>query len=444
MTNWKKYITEKVGGVSVIDTLYKSIIFHDFFIASVPLFQKWYVKSIRNRQRKTIERLKAKKNIKVLFFLQTPSVWKYDCLYRLLEKSEYFEPVVVISPFNVHLIYDRQECLRVMRVTENFVREQGYNYISSYDFSQHKWLNVKKLLQPDVVFFTKPYKDTLPQYHIYNYPDCLTLYVPYGINCMNLWKNNYGLPFDNLLWKLLVETDFQKQYAHDYQLCKGDNVEVVGAIALEKLINQDYHPKDVWKHQEKKKKRIIWAPHHTIDYLFNFSNFLEYAQIMLELAVQYRDQIQVAFKPHPVLKFKLINLWGKEKTEEYYQQWVELENGQLVEGEYMDLFATSDAMIHDSGSFTVEYLYTQKPVLFQVKHNDVANQWNTFGLKCFDCHYHGFSREDLTHFIQEVVINGNDTLKSQRKQLYNDYLYPKDGILPSQKIYQLLASNLLK
>ncbi len=435
---------KELAGVSIVDGIYKTLTFHDLGIS---LFKSCLVRrtiQARKTHAQCIADLQNKDCITVAFFLQNSSIWKYDTLYQLLEQSPHFDPIVVVVPYNVHLIYDKQECFRIMKETERFAQQMGYHYLSAYDFSQHKWLNVKKIVHPDIVFFTKPYKDTLPQYHIYNYKDQLSLYVPYGINCMNLFRNNYGLSFHNLLWKLLVETDYQKQYAEQYQLCKGDNVEVVGTIALEKLINQDYHPKDVWKHQEKKKKRIIWAPHHTVDYLFNFSNFLEYAQVMLDMAAHYKDQVQFAFKPHPVLKFKLINIWGEEKTEAYYQQWENLENGQLEEGEYIDLFATSDAMIHDSGSFTVEYLYTQKPVLFQIKHNDVKNQWNSFGQKCFACHYHSFNQQDLTHFIEDVVINGNDTMKEQREQFFKDYLYPKDGVMPSQKIYNLLTETLGK
>lgn len=438
-----KKLTE-IAGVSIIDGIYKLLVYRDLWMSLSKSHLKRKTKQARNTHKKSIARLQQKDRCTVAFFLQNSAIWKYDTLYRLLEQSEHYKPIIVIVPYNVHLIYDRKECLNVMKETVNFARQSGYDYISAYDFEHEKWLDVKKIVKPDIVFFTKPYKDTLPQYHIYNFKEQLTLYVPYGINCMNLFKNNYGLSFHNLLWKLLVETEFQKQYAEQYQLCKGDNVEVVGAITIEKLMSQDYHPVDVWKPQSTPKKRIIWAPHHTVDYLFNFSNFLEYADFMLELADRYKEQVQFAFKPHPVLKFKLLNIWGKEKTESYYQKWADLENGQIAEGEYLDLFATSDAMIHDSGSFTVEYLYTKKPVLFQVKHDEVEKQWNSFGQKCFACHYHSRSQAEVVEFIEQVVLDGNDSLKEQREQLYTNYLYPKDGIMPSQKIFNLLNDTLRK
>lgn len=431
-------------GISLWDSIYKAFTFRDFSIAASSKCLLRKVSKVRGAQTRKIEQLHKQSKARVLFFLQTPSVWKYDALYQKLENSEYFEPLIVVSPYNVHLNYDTEECFRVMRQTEEFALEMGYNYVSAYNWEKNKWRDIKKEYQPDIVFFTKPYKDTLPQYHIYNYGDALTLYVPYGINCMNLYHNNYELPFQSLLWKLLLETDFQKHYAEIYEKSHGDNVEIVGALAEEKLMQKEYQPKDVWKPQEKKKKRIIWAPHHTVDYLFNFSNFLHYCEDMLRLAEKYQNEIQIAFKPHPVLKFKLINLWGQEKTEDYYKRWANLANGQIEQGDYIDLFKTSDAMIHDCASFTVEYLYAQKPVLFQIRDEKVKEEFNAFGQLCLAQHYLAHSIEETEQFIREVVIAGKDPKKEQREQFYQDYLYPKDGIMPSEKIFTILKNAIGK
>ena len=434
----------QIVGISFVDSIYKSLTFHDFFIAALPVCMRWRIRRVRKAQQHKIEQLRQQDKCRVLFFLQTPSVWKYDALYWKLRDDKRFEPIVVVSPYNVHLIYDKQECFKVMRQTETFAKNQHYDYISAYDWQTKKWRDIKKICQPDIVFFTKPYKDTLPQYHLYHYQDTLTLYLSYGINCIKLFHNAYGLPFQSLLWKFLVETKFQKQYADIYEKSHGDNVEIVGALAEEKLMQKNYIPNDVWKKQSKQKKRIIWAPHHTVDYLFNFSNFLNYCDEMLHLAEKYKDDIQIAFKPHPVLKFKLINIWGQEKTEAYYNRWAKLENGQIEQGDYIDLFKTSDAMIHDCASFTVEYLYAQKPVLFQVKDDAVKEQFNSFGELCFSQHYHAYSIEETEEFIRNVVIAGNDPKKKEREQFYKEYLYPKDGVMPSQKIYEILKSAIGK
>ena len=441
-------ISEKIRqfvGISFWDSIYKALTFRDFCIAASSSCMNRKVKKVRKMQADKCQQMKANnQGIRVVFFLQTPSVWKYDALYQKLEMSENFDPLIVVSPYNVHLNYDKEECFRVMRQTEEFAKTRGYHYVSAYDWNTNKWRDIKKEYKPDVVFFTKPYKDTLPEYHIYNYLDSLTLYVPYGINLLTNFHNNYGLPFHSLLWKMLVDTSYQKEYAQQYEKSHGDNVEITGTLVMEKLMSPDYKPANPWKPQEKKKKRIIWAPHHTVDYLFNFSNFLSYCEDMLKLAEKYQDEIQIAFKPHPVLKFKLINIWGLERTEEYYQRWANLANGQIEQGEYIDLFKTSDAMIHDCGSFTAEYLYAQKPVLFQIRDEKVKEEFNSFGQMCLEQHYLAYSIEETEKFIREVVIAGKDSKKEQREQFYKQYLYPKDGVMPSDKIFNILKNAIGK
>ena len=423
--------------VSFFDNVYKTLTFGDFFIATFPFCLKWAAKRSARQRKRFVKTLKNKSKITVAFFLQSPSVWKYDRLYWLFERSERFEPVVVICPFNVHLNYDKGEMQKVMKQTEDFVKKSGYRYFQTFDGERNKWLNVKKILNPDVIFYTKPYKDTLPQYHIYRFKDRLNCYIMYGTCCIDIFWTNFNLPFHNLLWRYFVENEFHVGYSQQYQTCGGTNTVVSGSLGMETLMLPDYKPVDVWKPQSVRKKRIIWAPHHTVDYLFNFSNFFAYCDFMLELAEKYKDEIQIAFKPHPVLKFKLLNIWGEERTEAYYQRWRDLPNGQLEDGYYTDLFLTSDAMIHDCASFTAEYLYTRKPTMFIVKDKD-ANHWNTFGQMCFELHYHAYQPADVEEYIKNVVIAENDPKAAEREQFYKDYLYPKDGVMPSQKIVDTL------
>ena len=144
------------------------------------------------------------------------------------------------------------------------------------------------------------------------------------------------------------------------------------------------------------------------------------------------------FKPHQVLKFKLQQLWGVDKTEDYYKRWDALENAQLVSDGYVDLFLTSDAMIHDCGSFTTEYLFTRKPVMYLCGNTDMTDKFNEFGINSFNCHYQGRSGEDIERFLKEVVLDGKDPMKQQREQFFEDYLKPKDGLLPSQKILKVI------
>ena len=153
---------------------------------------------------------------------------------------------------------------------------------------------------------------------------------------------------------------------------------------------------------------------------------------MLSMAHKYRNSIELCFKPHPLLKNKLYHAWGKEKTEDYYRKWKDGENTFYIDGEYIDLFMTSDAMIHDSGSFMIEYLYVNKPVMRTYNGEDPTKMYNDFTLKCLDYYYKAFNEKDIETFIVNV-IQEEDSLKSLRTKFLNDVLIPKGG-MPSENI----------
>jgi hypothetical protein len=137
----------------------------------------------------------------------------------------------------------------------------------------------------------------------------------------------------------------------------GVNALVTGYPGVDNLLDPNYSPRDVWKIKDKKVKRLIWAPHHSMftDECIYYSCFLQYSDFMLEMAQKDRDDIQIAFKPQPVLRNKLNQYWGKGKTDDYYHRWESMDNTFLENGGYVDVFLTSDAMIHDSGSFLIEF-----------------------------------------------------------------------------------------
>ena len=72
-------------------------------------------------------------------------------------------------------------------------------------------------------------------------------------------------------------------------------------------------------------------------------------------------------------------------------------------------------MIHDCGSFTGEYLYTEKPCCYMLKKGaDLSETYIPLGERCLENYYHAYSGEDICRFIEDVVINGDDPLKEQR------------------------------
>ena len=417
-------------------------VYHDVLRTHIPFLYNRWISSCRRKTQKGLKRIQGKNTIDVAFILSAQGMWKLDYVFQYMQQSPHYHPYVVIIPYTVFKNYSEEETMATIRKTEQFVVSRGYEYVIPYDEKRHKWYGIKKTLNPDMVFFSCPYKDMEPKYHALHFVDKLTCYVPYAFTTMKLYKNNYDKLALNICGCYFVETIKHKAFSQLYGHSGGRNVYVTGYAGCEVYMRNDRPSKQAWIKQECPKKRIIWAPHHTIEGTFSVSTFLEVCDIMLEVARKYSDRVQFAFKPHQLLKFKLIEMWGEERTSTYYKQWDEMPNCQLEEGEYVDLFIGSDAMIHDSGGFTTEYLYMRKPVMYLLKNNP-QDVFNDFGIMSFEQHYHGRTQEDIEHFIDEVVLDGNDPMKEGRERFYKEYLGPYKGALPSENIMKTIE-NLIK
>lgn len=204
---------------------------------------------------------------------------------------------------------------------------------------------------------------------------------------------------------------------------------MTGLPFADQLLEDKHLTPDQWT-DKSGRKRIIYAPHHSVgDKTMkgcDYGTFLEIGEVMLELAKKYKDKVFFAFKPHPLLWQRLTAYWDESRIAAYFKEWQNLENAQYENGPYMGLFKHSDAMIHDCSSFIAEYIAMDKPVMFLQKNEHVADDLNRVFKYAQRVHYHGKSREDIEHFIQ-MVINGKDPMSRERHAFIDTYLRPPHG-----------------
>ena len=386
--------------------------------------------------------LRFKKKINVVFFAMTLPMWRYQHLYEILRKHPKFNPYIVLQPHSAYS--DSQKIEDVNRLMEYF-DSKGIPYV----LGQHKngtCINIRKEFSPDILFYPHPYWDYYPQELSYNkFYDKLLCYCPYAF-----WSSygdwSYNQPLHQVAWKLFYSTELHKKDAEVLALRKSRNVEVVGYPTADDFLSGKYV--DRWKCSSNK-KRLIWAPHFTINnggYLYQ-SNFLWMSKTMIDIAAEYSEMLHIVFKPHPRLFSELCNhkLWGEDKAREYYKLWETMENTQVETGEFIDLFMTSDAMIHDCGSFSVEYHYSEKPVMYVAK--DFEKQLedkNTFGKFAMRQHYVGCNKEDIVGFIENVVLGEQDYMKSGRIQFKRDFLLPPNGKSVAENIMDVFVKSFCK
>lgn len=388
-------------------------------------------------------RRKVKKDTLNVVFLATYSQgWKYERLYRELEKDIHFSPIVLVCP-TVNRGYEKM--IEVLDDTYAYFLQKGYQVVMTYNKGNGKCIDIKEF-HPDLVFFTNPYDGLMePKYFINKIKCSLTFYISYGIE-INPYDWCYALNLHQRVWRHFLGVKEDIEYVKKWCPWAVSNRVVTGYPTYETITQGSSLP-SAWKNTDRKYKRIIYAPHHTIEGntgLLHFSSFLMYGDFMLELAHRYRDRIQFVFKPHPLLQFNLENHhdWGKERTDAYYRQWKEGENTNFVNGEYIDLFNSSDGMVHDCVSFMFEYMCTQKPVMFLANAIDM-DQYNKLGIALYESHYKAKSKEDIIQFIEDVIIEGKDDMSRQRNDIFTKYILPPNGCTATENIMNEIKKELI-
>ena len=400
--------------------------------------------TVRKRHADALKLVRKKSQLRVAFFVLEEAIWKCDEVFKEMLLSKEFSPFIFVCP---NTSCEPENIFHEMKKTAAFFCAKKFETYTAYDFDSNSWVNVLDQLKPDIIFFSTPHHNTRLEYRIHSFPRTLTCYVPYGVMAANLQKTQYNKVFHNLLWKHFLETSVHKEMAIKYSRNKGSNAVVTGYPFLDDFFSSKKRECEKWKIKNSKIKKIIWAPHHSIEddsAILGYSTFLKYHETMLEIAIKYQNQIQLAFKPHPYLKSKLfrVSSWGTKKTNDYFSAWDNLSNGIVSEGSYFDLFLTSDAMIFDSISFVTEYMCTGKSSLFLVKDSGVKDKFNEFGQRAFGLLYLGYDSNSIESFIQNVVIEGRDNMKSTRDSFVRDVLCPPNSYLASENIIKNLKESI--
>ena len=394
----------------------------------------------RRRQRIRIKEIRKRGSARVTFIVSSRPMWRFQPLYDLLQRDSRFHVDIALFPFSNFSETEKDESITELR---SFFTGRSIPFCDlSHEREPGRVLRL--MCNPDILFYPQPYN------HFFRndldspfFEDCLISYIPYAMLTANeSWA--YKTHLNNIAWRLFYSSESRRKEAAAVLYNHGKNIRVSGEIMAD--VFSEPPCCEVWK-PGNYKKRIIWAPHFSISDggWMHRNSFIWLHRFMWEVAVNYQDRIQFAFKPHPRLLTELYNHpdWGKEKADAYYKQWAEGVNTQLVTGSYIDLFKESDAMIHDCGSFSVEYHYTGNPVMFTTRDLDAAlSNQNDLGRAGILAHYIGGSEANILSFIEDVVLSGADPRKQDRVLFYEKYLRPPGGKSVAENIYQEIAKSI--
>ncbi|MDR0741854.1 MAG: CDP-glycerol glycerophosphotransferase family protein [Puniceicoccales bacterium] len=358
-----------------------------------------YAQHLQNLQKAAKHR-----KIHVAFLVNEISKWHCDTLYDLLENSNHFEPLILVTKRVT--CYDTAE---EFNATVSFFKSADVHVECAYDAIEHKYLDLK-IFSPDIVFYEQPWSFEYIQSVTAVANFALTCYTPYCFHMM-CSEYNYLELFHRFLWKYFVESPWHlESYKGRF---KAGNCISSGSLHLDKYFSKKVPNVDFWKDASPAKKIIIYAPHFTFTTQHRVATFPQNGQFMLNLADMY-PQTTWVLRPHPSFDQSVVadGIMTQQELDEYYAAWEKY--GTIIRGgDYFDLVKTSDCLITDCISFLADYFPSGKPV-FHLRRSDQSREFNDFGKDIIGTYYQIYSNAELEKLFSRVMIDGDDFMASQR------------------------------
>lgn len=370
---------------------------------------------------------KVESKCKVAILLQEKSIWpSMESVYAAMAADERFEVKLIYIPFfhkNQSKVNGLQSYLEdklpVVAHTE-------------YDLSKEN---------PDVVIFAKPYSSIPSQFYIREVEKIVerTVYIPYGME-INYNLIFYG--FQNYLhyraWRHVGYGPLMKQVGAQHGFRNGENIAIWGHPKADQHgPDRTYPIPGEWQKKIRGRKVLLWCPHHTIvPGPECVSTWLDFSETVFAQAEKHKD-IVLLWRPHPMLLGALVNNHHltQEEMERFVAEKTAMDNVILDRGEdYRAAFAASDGIISDGTTFSIEYLYTGKPLMLTTK--KLESFYNGEALK--KGLYIGETTEDIAAFIDDFAA-GRDPKRQAREELRQKLFFQPQG----KSVGQNIADNII-
>lgn len=380
--------------------------------------------------------------IRVAFLVVFSSVFPARKLFELMLNDSNFDPKIIVVPS-----VDLQKSKMLNLLDDSFIELSKLyptRVVLGYDVTNNKFLELGDEYQ--IVVLANPYSHLVHKFHDLRYflkRNVLTIYAQYGFSCFRFSLSLISSFFYSNVWTVCLENPTLQELVRKYALLHGKNALLTGYIKMDSFVCEE----SICRHiAMTERKRVIIAMHHTVysNEFLKIGNFLELSDFILELPKKFPN-VDFILRPHPLLFINIVRhqLWTQSQVDAYVHKLQDVGIQLDSSADYFDIFASSDAMIHDCGSFIAEYLYTGKPCCFITKQRqDLIAKLLPFGQECISNYYLASTQEEIKQFILNVVINGNDDMKQQRTYFVKNklmYNYPN----ASSKLLSYIKRELL-
>ncbi len=269
-------------------------------------------------------------------------------------------------------------------------------------------------------------------------------YIPYGFSTAEY--NTFNFSLINCIWKIFLETKVNVGFYLQNSILSENRICYSGYPKMDFFLEDKSKFNYEWKMATPDAKKIIWAPHWSINGGVMYSTFQWNYEFMYEYAKAH-PEISWVVKPHPNLLFSAVEnkiFSSAEEFQNYLKKWNDLPNAKVETGAYyQNIFATSDGMIQDSGSFIGEYQYTHKPMIYLTRD---TQKFNELGNELMKVLYRvdGKDLNGIAALMQKIFIEGKDEMYNARLDFFNKYCnYQKaNGMSASEFIFRQISKEL--
>lgn len=357
-----------------------------------------------------VKKVKSKKKLKIIFYVSEKAKWSSDSLFRELKKYKNIE-VNIALPFHISSICYESNLRFFEKIDKDIIK------LNLTDGKPQSLLD----FEPDIVFYQQPWEIDESNLCENISKSCLCAYIPYGYMLIESDYAHYYLPFHFSLWRYFAESAEHKKLLTRKNKFLGQST-----------YNFGYPKIDIFKEKTpsvKSQKTVIYAPHWSIKGChICYSTFDKNCWYFLEKAKSTPD-IEWIFKPHPILIQSVITqgFMTCEEYCDYVREWENLPNAKVItDGNYMEEFLDTDALITDSVSFLAEYLPSKKPIVYLSNGSNVG--FNIIAKKMMKDYYKVETTQEIDRIFDRVIVKGDDYLYKKRMKALK---YVADNKIPA-------------
>ncbi|MDC0598490.1 methyltransferase domain-containing protein [Gammaproteobacteria bacterium] len=384
-----------------------------------------------SRQLAQMELALGLRPIKVALFVQLPQIWQWaQGLYECLNKDPRFSVTLVQQPF-YHASYKSPEELNTL------LQKAGVSFLS--------WEQCNlETMELDLVILTTPYDDTRPpEFSLKSIQSVVkrVAYIPYGLEIGGGSENQryqFNLPVHQEAWRVFARSPSHSAMFSKYCDTGNANVVVTGHPKFDRLV-KELKISNTSELSRAKKDRfaVLWNPHFSVEKGLEYSTFVKWKDLLLK-EFKKRPDLYLILRPHPLLFSQVVQSGqlAQNEVDEFKLLIQKSDNMTLDESsDPVDAFVASDCMISDASSFLLEYLVTEKPILYLI--NSDGPGLNDDG-NIADYYYVASDAPDIIKFL-DMVGQEEDPLKKSRISQINEFIYKPDGHT-SERILNHIAS----